>query len=402
MNPIKKLLHTLSPRSPHFIPSHLYCPVCKKHVSRGHEHPVYALGGKKPRKICRIAPFLLKFVRIPNEFDLCDGMPPNETIEDQEETGACVSFAWAYVIMWFIAKKLQSWLRLSQEFIYDVGRSDHGAFGQAGMESVWGAEVLANHGTCELSLDKYQNTDNGKMPSQAAYDNAKNYMTEQPGQCQTVEEIEQWMYQKGPMCMGIPVYASFMNAANGVIPFPQPNEALEGYHELCLKGVVIINGIRYLKFENSWYLIPAVLPWGDKGYGYYPEDLLASDLQQGQADAYYAPDNSTPPDHVCPSGQHWDEAQQKCVPDAPTDCYSQDMACQQAAMAQNLDFWGMFMAKLGCMEQFFICYLGLGEVRRRINASLGKNRLTMTKTAKLSKIGVNISVTITKPKNANW
>jgi hypothetical protein len=236
----------------------------------------------------------LKFVLLPDEFDLCEGMPPNEVIEDQKETGACVSFAWAYVIMWFVAKKLKKWLRLSQEFIYDVGRTDHGAFGQAGMESVWGAEVLAKHGTCQLSLDPYQNTDYGKMPSQAAYDDAKNYMTEQPGQCQTVEEIKQWMYQKGPMCMGIPVYESFTSAPNGVIPNPQQNEQLLGYHELCLKGVKIINRIRYLKFENSWYEIPGVKPWGDKGYGYYPEDLLTGNLEKGDGDSFYAPDKSNP------------------------------------------------------------------------------------------------------------
>jgi hypothetical protein len=299
----------------------------------------------------RLAPFPLKFVRIPDEFDLCEGMPSNETIENQKETGACVSFAWAYVMMWFIAKKLGSWLRLSQEFIYDVGRTMHGAFGQAGMESVWGAEVLANYGTCELSLDPYQNSDYGKMPSQAAYDNAKNYMTDQPGQCQTVEEIEQWMYQKkSPMCMGIPVYASFITASNGVIPFPQQNEALEGYHELCLKGVVIINGIRYLKFENSWYLIPDVLPWGDHGYGYYPEDLLASDLQQGQADAYYAPDKSNPdPNHVCPADQHWDEAQHQCVPDEPTDCNTPFFNC----LGQAKDW----PDQMDCLYNLFVCIL---------------------------------------------
>jgi hypothetical protein len=260
-------------------------------------------------------------VKIPEDgFDLCEGMPPNETIEDQKETGACVSFAWAYVIMWFVAKKLNAWLRLSQQFIYDVGRTMHNAFGQAGMESVWGAEVLAKYGTCELPLDEYQNTDYGRMPSQAAYDNAKNYMTEQPGQCQTVEEIEQWMYQKGPMCMGIPVYSSFMTAPNGVIPFPKKNEALQGYHEVCLKGVKIINGIRYVKFENSWYIIPRVKPWGDKGYGYYPEDLLASDLRQGQADAYYAPDKSNPK-----------------PPEPPSSCWDKYQACKKGRVACVID-----------------------------------------------------------------
>lgn len=330
-------------------------------------------------------------------------MPPNETIEDQKETGACVSFAWAYVIMWFVAKKLGSWLRLSQEFIYDVGRTDHGAFGQAGMESVWGAEVLANYGTCQLSLDPYQNTDNGKMPSQAAYADAVNYMTGQPGQCIRVDEVEQWMYQNGPMCMGIPVYSSFMNAANGVIPFPQPNESLMGYHELCLKGVVIINGIRYLKFENSWYNIPGIMPWGDKGYGYYPEDLLASDLRQGQADSYYAPDISNPNPHNCPSGEHWDEAQQKCVPDEPTnDCYQQDLVCEQEAMSHpDWDFMQVLMAKLGCLETVLICVFTLAGVRRMINKALGK-KLTLSKTKSFKRIGIDLSVTIKKPKSAKW
>jgi hypothetical protein len=65
------------------------------------------------------------------------------------------------------------------------------------------------------------------------------------------------------------------------------------------------------------------------------------------------------------------------------------------------DFWAMFWAKLGCMEQFFICILGLDKVRAMINKALGK-KTTMTKKTSLKKIGINISVTITKPKTAKW
>ena len=108
--------------------------------------------------------------------------------------------------------------------------------------------------------------------------------------------------------------------------------------------------------------------------------------------------------HICPDGEHWDDLTEQCIPDVPepepTDCYSQDLKCQETAMKKT-DFWAMFWAKLWCLESFIICALGLDKIRAMINKALGK-KMTMTKKKTFAKIGVNVSVTITKPKKAKW
>jgi hypothetical protein len=264
---------------------------------------MFALGGKKPRRLIA-GPLPFPKVPLPDEFDLMTDAPPGEIKDDQKTTGACVAFAWANVIMLWIAMRLGKWIHLSQEFIYDVGRSEHGCFGQAGMESIWGGEVLQKYGTSQWDLDKYQNTDYGKMPSAEAYADAKNQMALEIGQFASVEDGEQFVYQKKfAICMGIPVYTSFLDAPNGVIPWPGSNDKLQGYHELAIKGRILINGKRYIKFKNSWYIIPNVQPWGDKIYGYYPEDLLIQNMQEGEADMSFATEKVNPNPNPDPNPQ---------------------------------------------------------------------------------------------------
>jgi len=217
-----------------------------------------------------------------------------------------------------------------------------------------------------------------------------------------VGNIMQAIFQLNTMVNpGTPWTQDWMDAwMSGVMPLP--SGALVGGHSWGIYGwKTEADGSITFLCQNSWGETNAML-----GYFTCPALSFTSTctvwIQNGGAECYKAIDAVS---HVCPQGQHYDFNVSACVDDGPgpqpTDCYQQDIICEQNAMTQNTDFWGMFMAKLGCFETTMICVFGLGEIRRRINLALGK-KLRMTKTKTLSKIGIGISVTITKPKNADW
>lgn len=276
-----------------------YCVNCKKHVPKGHRkttgHLTFALGRlpSTTHPYRHIRQFIRNPLPVPDELDL---EIPGEPISDQEEVGCCVAEAWMNVKSSQNARDSGTWTSLSPKFIYDVGRKDNGSCSNSGMESVWGPQVLQKYGDCPETDDPFVNSETCTNPSQQATADAKNYMVGNIGECTSVDDMKQAVLHYNEIAIGIPVYNSIVDVgSDGIIPMPQPGESDIGGHELCIKGWKVINGIKYFKVKNSWWIIPKVTPWGDRGYGYLQEAYMTQFFGNGGADSYSAVDKSTPP-----------------------------------------------------------------------------------------------------------
>ena len=287
--------------------------------------------------------------------------------------------SFARAMLYYLCRKLHGW-----------ENEDSGAY----MEDI--GVILAENGVCLDSTMPYNQFDYTTPPSQEALGEGLEWTTNRDQTRLRWSELKAALVD-GPVLIdgapvglpriGVPIYSSFTQSEynGGWVPVPKANEELLGGHALLVVGYDdYLTGpdgnVGYYIVLNSWGTLQ-----GAKGYQYFPYDY--EKLIGPQSDNWQQFDE-TPGPRPGPN------------PPEPTDCYSQDLECQQNAMTKT-DFWAMFWAKLGCMEAFFICYLGLAEVRRRINKALGK-KLTMTKKTSLKKIGINISVTISKPKTARW
>ena len=187
--------------------------------------------------------------------------------------------------------------------------------------------------------------------------------------------------------IGIPIYSSFIQSQynGGWVPVPKSNEELLGYHAMYVVGCD--DELEGPGGETGYYFV--LNSWGQwQGDGGYQKIPYRFCDKIGDVTDNWQQFDKTPGPGPGPE------------PPEPTDCYSQDLECQMNAMNET-DFWAMFWKKLGCMEQFFICVLGLDKVHVMINKKLGKKR-SMTKKKTLKKIGITVSVTISKPKSAKW
>jgi len=370
------------------IQTHIWCRKCNAHVTASHkklnpDHRVFSMGRKssKVRPAFHVRDLIKDPLPVPDTYDLrvvgTGGFQGAGPIYDQETTGACVSFAWANVKMMQAAKDFATWIALSQEFIYDEGRTQHNAFGQAGMESIWGPQLLQSMGTCELTLDPYQNTDTGTMPTAAAIANAKKYMTGIIVECTSVDDMKQAILKYGPIGIGIPCFNEIMSVgADGIIPMPTPGEKSIGGHELCVVGWLIINGVKYFIIKNSWYEIPYVMPWGDKGFGYLPEaymtQFFAATDPDLHADSYANADlpvGPTPPTtkYSCVNGQCIEDpngtfgsladCQAACSPSPQPDCEQQFIDCIQNWDGQD------YSVLLNCIINYYMCSGSAGKAR---------------------------------------
>ena len=338
-----------------------------------------------------------------NGIDFTDGEGAN-----QESEGACTGFGGGR-FKGIMEKIADTWVgQFSERFIYNAARFLGGLLGQEGAYMVDVMNGLKQFGACLSKFWKFIANGPDKddwPPSDQALVDAKNWRIQNFADCMIDEDgspakdpignILDTIYQLGGIDGGIPWVQSWMTPWNGDCPLPKSNDEVAGGHSICFVGYDELQG-RFF-FRNSWSKL-----WGNRGDGSCPLDsILVFRDSLGGCEMYRAVDAES---HICPDGEHWDDLTEQCIPDAPepepTDCYSQDLKCQEAAMKKT-DFWAMFWAKLWCMESFFVCALGLDKIRTMINKALGK-KMSMTKTKMFKKIGVNISVTVSKPKKAKW
>jgi hypothetical protein len=280
---------------------------------------------------------------------------------------------------------------------------------QAAKEDGICREVLKPFDVNDLEFDSWPFGRQALMAEDAANFKIKDFGLVAPeGQeSQWVDLQCRVIYFFGAVDMGTPWTSDWSQNLTGHMKVP--NGSLDGGHSWPTHGYKVLERdanrkvTKALYFaRNSW---DAEWPLGTTTGDFdYPSETLtcAKWKQYGSMENYRAVTDET---HVCPENEHWSFTDQKCVPDSdgpePTDCYTQDLQCQAKAMQENTDFWALFWAKLGCLEGFLICALGLGKVRAMINTALGK-KMSMTKKKTLKKIGISISVTVSKPKTAKW
>jgi hypothetical protein len=336
---------------------------------------------------------------------------------NQEEIGDCTAETMAFDVALMKLKQGTYIAPFSVAYAYAKERQDIGTFpADSGANMVDEGNALAKHGICFESTMPTSGTSCNKVPSAAAEAEAANFKCDPNQTPIDYRDFQLALFNcqqnllLGSVRMGYPVPESIQNAVynGGWVSVPDVSESLLGGHSELEGSYEMLKGPNdkaprlYVSFLQSWGNT------GDMSKGLslfhfpYPEFFESAWVQaEGGTDNYQQPDLPGGPSHVCPAGQHWDEAQQKCVPDEPTDCYTQDLKCQQDVMSKFTAFWDLFWGKLGCLEEFFICTFTLAGIRKLINAALGK-KLSMTMTRKMSKIGINISVTISKPKTADW
>jgi hypothetical protein len=275
--------------------------------------------------------FLPKAVPLPAAFSWRTYMTQKK---DQGEVGACVAFAWSFVIDFLINQgaSFYQYFDHSPRFIYSRRANAPGE----GMDNRDAADITLNLGDCLESLcpgiwygitnaDQICGSGTDSIMQDALTARTKSY-----ARCYNTSDMMQAIYQIAPIVWGGPVFESWVTAPatnTGVIPMPGPNDSEIGGHDICVDGWTADG---YLEFITPWWLIPKVKPWGDGCFGKLPLAYADMFLSDGEADSFSA----TPR----PPGPQ---------PPKPKTCIEKFDACQD-------DF-------LTCLANLILCYLGFGK-----------------------------------------
>lgn len=210
--------------------------------------------------------------------DLRAWMPP---IRDQGQEGSCTAFAGTRLLSWLFNRFKKQELIFSPQFLYRAERIIEGDTEQDnGAQSRTMMAVMCDTGVCLESSLPY--SDSGwKIPTtHTQLAEAQQYRIGAFHRIPDLDTLRSVLNSGYPASLAITVYESFESAAvaqNGRVPIPHPNEALLGYHEVCVAGMD--EHSRCLLVANSWG--PS---WGDGGYFWLPYDYW----ERGVSDSWLA------------------------------------------------------------------------------------------------------------------
>ena len=174
------------------------------------------------------------------------------TVRNQENEGSCVSFATT------AAKEYDEGLNspyLSPRFIADRIQldADSGAYPRDAMD------VLLKEGVCPEECQPYiarVHTD----PCLRSGELAKENKIKAYARLNTLDEMKQYLYERGPFMASFQVTNEWYTPLNGLIV---PQGPRIGGHAVCIVGYDDVRQV--IKFRNSWGR-----GWGANGYGYLP------------------------------------------------------------------------------------------------------------------------------------
>lgn len=205
---------------------------------------------------------------LPSQVSLIDQCPP---VYDQGNLGSCTANAIAAAFEFDLRKQGLADFMPSRLFIYYYERFlEHTMSEDAGASLRDGMKVINKFGVCPETDWPYDIQRFAVEPSQQArVDAAKERAIAYRRIRQSTAQMKACLASGFGFVFGINVYQSFMDANDGNIPMPAPNETLLGGHALLCVGYD--DATQRCEFRNSWGL-----SWGKQGYGTIPYAYLTS------------------------------------------------------------------------------------------------------------------------------
>jgi C1A family cysteine protease len=201
------------------------------------------------------------------------------SIEDQGQLGSCTANAGVGVFEYFQRRAFGKYLDGSRLFLYKTTRNLLGWTGDEGAYLRTTMQAMALFGVPPEKHWPYNIARFDEEPPNFCYAYAQNYQAvkyfrlDKAGMptATVLQHIKENLAAKLPCMFGFSVYSSMPGVEDetGDIPFPGPDDRLEGGHAVVAVGYDDTKKIGpdrgALLIRNSWGT-----EWGENGYGYLP------------------------------------------------------------------------------------------------------------------------------------
>jgi C1A family cysteine protease len=205
---------------------------------------------------------------LPAQVDLTAQCPP---VYDQGDLGSCTANAIAGAFEFDVLRQKLPDFTPSRLFIYYFERALEGDVSQdSGATLRDGMKVMNKRGVCPESLWPYDTSKFAvEPPVQCRVDALDHRVVSYRRITKNLTMMKACLASGLPFVFGINVFQSFMDANDGVVPMPGPDEPLLGGHAIVAVG--FDDATQRFKFRNSWGE-----SYGQNGYGTIPYAYLTS------------------------------------------------------------------------------------------------------------------------------
>jgi len=221
---------------------------------------------------------LLKAVKraMPSLVDLREWCSP---IENQENIGSCTAHAGVGLIEYFERRAFGRHLDASRLFLYKVTRNLLGVKGDTGAYLRTTMKAMVKFGVPPEKYWPYDTRRFDEEPPKDCYAYAQDFQalkyyrleSRRGSTAQTLKHVRKVIAAGLPVMFGFGVFSSMpgLGERSGDIPYPRPEDKLEGGHAVAAVGYDdnrrIGDLVGALLIRNSWSA-----SWGEFGYGWLP------------------------------------------------------------------------------------------------------------------------------------
>jgi C1A family cysteine protease len=247
-------------------PDYRDCKADDQSVSRTIQSNVRAMAQRGEARL-----FQPKVKRMPRSVDLRELCSP---IEDQGNIGSCTAQAVCGLVE-YLQRSLQGeYLDASRIFLYKATRSFLGWTGDTGAFVRSTIKALRLFGVPPEEYCPYEPARFDDEIGAFCFAFAGNYKAIQYYRLEGLDKLKESLAQGMPFAFGFTCYDSLFASEvskTGDIPFPKPNEKIQGGHAVMAVGYDAAKG--GLLIRNSWGT-----GWGDAGYGTLPFEYVEKGL----------------------------------------------------------------------------------------------------------------------------